>query len=125
IGEVKPGVIIHTAAMSKPDECEAIREKCLSHNVSATKYLIEAFEKVASVNSHFIFTSTDFVFGENGPHSEDDIPGPLNFYGETKLMAEKLFSELSFLSAIVRPVFMYGPVWEGLRLSYLQQVKTS
>jgi dTDP-4-dehydrorhamnose reductase len=125
VSETKPDVIIHAAAMSKPDECELNKEKCLLHNVTATKYLINAFEKMTGPDSHFIFTSTDFVFGENGPHSEEDIPAPINFYGESKLRAEKLFSETSCLNTIVRPVFIYGEVWDGLRLSYLQQVKNS
>jgi dTDP-4-dehydrorhamnose reductase len=123
--KTQPDVLVHAAAMSKPDECELNKEKCLLHNVSATKYLIEAFGKIGNTGSHFIFTSTDFVFGENGPHGEDDIPAPLNFYGESKLQAEKLFSETFFLNTIVRPVFMYGEVWQGLRSSYLQQVKNS
>jgi dTDP-4-dehydrorhamnose reductase len=125
VSETKPDVIIHAAAMSKPDECELNKEKCLLHNVTATKYLIEAFEKSAGADPHFIFTSTDFVFGGNGPHSEEDIPAPLNFYGESKLRAEQLFAETSLLNTIVRPVFIYGEVWNGLRLSYLQQVKHS
>jgi len=125
IGITTPDVVIHTAAMSKPDECELNKEKCLLHNVEATKYLLEALEEISNQDSHFIFTSTDFVFGENGPHDEDDIPSPLNFYGESKLQAEKLFDGKPGLYAIVRPVFIYGPVWEGIRSSYLQQVRNA
>ena len=125
VWETQPDMIIHSAAISKPDECETDREKCILHNVSATQFLLTAFEKHANTNSHFIFTSTDFVFGEGGPHSEEDVPEPINFYGESKLMAEKLFAETSVVFTIVRPVFMYGPVWSGLRSSYLQQVKNA
>ncbi len=57
------------------------------NNVEATRYLIES---ARHFSPHFIYTSTDFVFGENGPHDENEIPAPLNFYGESKLIAERL-----------------------------------
>ncbi len=117
---VGPDVVIHTAAMSKPDECDRDRNACLQNNVEATRYLLEASRHFPV---HFIHLSTDFIFGENGPHSEDDKPAPLNFYGESKLMAEKLVQESSVNNTIVRPVFIYGPVWEGLRPSFIHWVK--
>ena len=66
VAQVKPEVIVHTAAMSKPDECNEQRAKCLLHNVEVTKYLAEAALQL-DVKPHFIYVSTDFVFGENGP----------------------------------------------------------
>lgn len=117
---VCPDVVIHTAAMSKPDECDRNREACLLNNVEVTRYLLEASRHFPV---HFIHLSTDFIFGENGPHREDDEPAPLNFYGESKLMAEKLVQEAGVSNTIVRPVFIYGPVWEGQRPSFIHWVK--
>ena len=68
INQIKPDWIIHIAAMSKPDECNNERENCLLHNVQATIYLGEAANRH---QSKFIYFSTDFIFGENGPHGED------------------------------------------------------
>lgn len=117
---VLPNIIIHTAAMSKPDECNNDKEKCLLNNVTATEYLVNAAN---SIGAKVIYTSTDFVFGENGPHSEMDNVGPLNFYGESKLLAEQLVQNKANGFAIMRPVFIYGKVWQGLRLSFLHWVK--
>lgn len=117
---VNPDVVIHTAAMSKPDECDRNRDECLQQNVEVTRYLLEASRHFPI---HFIHLSTDFIFGENGPHSEDDVPAPMNFYGESKLMAEKLVQESGVSNTIIRPVFIYGPVWEGQRPSFIQWVK--
>jgi dTDP-4-dehydrorhamnose reductase len=78
--QVAPDVVIHTAAMSKPDICEIHREECLKNNVEVTRYLLEASRHFPV---HFIHLSTDFIFGENGPHREDDTASPLNFYGES------------------------------------------
>jgi dTDP-4-dehydrorhamnose reductase len=117
-----PDIIIHTAAMSKPDECNNNKESCIQNNVEATKYLVVAAKKI---NAKFIYTSTDFIFGENGPHKEDDIPAPLNFYGESKLQAEEIVKTSGLNYTIVRPVFIYGNIWQGLRPSFLHWVKNN
>lgn len=122
---VNPQVIIHTAAISKPDECEKNKDFCLQNNVEATRHLLQAFDSITEPGKLFIYLSTDFVFGENGPHKEDDGKEPLNFYGESKLMAEELVIKSGLPYAIVRPVFIYGPVWQGLRHSFLHWVKNN
>ncbi len=119
LDDTQPHIIIHTAAMSKPDECEANREACIAANVNATRNLL------LDPSVHFIYTSTDFIFGEGGPHAEDDATNPLNFYGETKLRAEQLVHELAPLHTIVRPVFIYGKQLKGMRGSFLQWVEQS
>lgn len=118
----RPEIVIHTAAMSKPDECNNNKAGCLLNNVEATRYLVNA---ARPFSTQFIYTSTDFIFGENGPHEEDELPDPLNFYGESKLMAEEIVKQSGLLYGIVRPVFIYGPVWEGMRPSFLHWVKNN
>ena len=115
----KPEVIIHTAAMSKPDECNENKSLCLAANVEATKHLLRF------PAAHFIYISTDFIYGENGPHDENEIPEPLNFYGESKLMAEGEVKKSGLQYSIVRPVFIYGKTWEGLRPTFLHWVKNN
>ena len=122
---IQPDVIVHTAAISKPDECENNRDHCIQQNVKATEFLVKHFEDISAGNKHFIFTSTDFIFGEGGPHREDDKPDPLNFYGESKRMAEEIANNFSNIKTIVRPVFMYGNIWDGLRPSFLHWVKNN
>ena len=124
IAGIKPDVLIHTAANSKPDDCHINHENCLQQNVEATRYLLQALEEYAPA-SRFIYLSTDFVFGENGPHAEEDEKGPLNFYGESKLRAELAVQNSVISYAIVRPVFIYGPVWNGVRSTFLHWVKTN
>jgi dTDP-4-dehydrorhamnose reductase len=117
-----PDVIIHTAAMSKPDECEKNKALCTGINVNGTRHLIEAATAL-NKGIHFIYISTDFVLGDNGPHTEDAVPAPLNFYGESKLAAEKIVEKSGLFCSIVRPVFMYGEIWEGMRPTFLHWVK--
>jgi dTDP-4-dehydrorhamnose reductase len=118
--QVAPDVVIHTAAMSKPDICEIHRDDCLKNNVEVTRYLLEASRHFPV---HFIHLSTDFIFGENGPHREDDTASPLNFYGESKLMAEKLILQSELTASIVRPVFIYGSLLPLGRPSFIQWVQ--
>lgn len=124
IQQAQPDVIIHSAAMSKPDECHVQREACLLHNVEVTRYLTDAANST-NKDIHFIYVSTDFVLGDNGPHDETVTPAPLNFYGESKLQSEQLVAAVMKHYAIMRPVFIYGAVWEGLRGGFVQWVKQS
>lgn len=119
IALIMPSAIVHTAAMSKPDECHVNREVCLLNNVEVTRYLMEA---CAAHRAHMIHFSTDFIFGEDGPHAEDDTPNPLNFYGESKLMAEQVVVGAGIPYTIIRPVFIYGPVLAGMRPGFIQWV---
>jgi dTDP-4-dehydrorhamnose reductase len=108
IDEIKPDVVINTAAMTNVDACEADKEGCWDLNVNATNYLVEACERVGA---HFIHLSTDFIFdGENGPYKEDDLPSPLSYYGETKVASEKIVTQAKCSWAIVRTVLVYGVI---------------
>ena len=101
-----PHVVIHCGAMAKPDECELNKEAAFLVNVSGTKTLLHY---AAIQQSFFIFISTDFVFtGENKTYNEEDVPAPVNYYGLTKLLAEKEVALYPFLWSIVRPVLVYG-----------------
>ncbi|OYU54541.1 MAG: NAD(P)-dependent oxidoreductase [Chitinophagaceae bacterium BSSC1] len=115
----KPDLLIHSAAMSKPDECHLDQAACLLHNVTATEHLLAEASKTGA---RMLYVSTDFIFGENGPHAETAIPNPLNFYGQSKLMAEEIVRASGLDYHIVRPVFIYGKYWEGMRPSFIQWV---
>jgi len=122
LSENAPDWVIHCAAMSKPNDCHFNQEECILQNVTATNYIINSC-KYSGAN--LLYLSTDFIFGENGPHSEEDIPLPLNFYGESKLKAEKLVKNSGLHWAIVRPVLIYGKQLPGTPPSFLQWVKNS
>lgn len=114
--------IIHTAAMSKPDECEANKSLCIEHNVGVTENLVSIANKKGIL---FHYISTDFIFGENGPHAEEAIPEPLNFYGESKLQAEMIVKAQLQNYSIVRPVFIYGKLLNNMRPSFPHWVRSN
>jgi dTDP-4-dehydrorhamnose reductase len=108
---IKPDVVIHAGAMSKPDECETNQMLAYLVNVEGT---VQLLINSADLKSFFVFLSTDFVFdGERGMYDEDDKPNPVNYYGRTKLEAEESVKEYEFNWAIVRTVLVYGKNHSG------------
>lgn len=113
LGEVRPDVVINTAAMTNVDACEADKEGCDKLNVDAVKYLIEASELH---NIFLVHLSTDFIFdGEDGPYKEEDEPNPLSYYGNSKLLAEQLLQKSHIDWTILRTVLVYGVAEEMSR----------
>ncbi|MEN8249441.1 MAG: SDR family oxidoreductase, partial [Bacteroidota bacterium] len=112
--QLKPDVVIHTAAMTQVDDCELNQEDCKVSNIEAVKNVVKGCE---AVNAHLVHLSTDFIFdGSEGPLTEEADPNPVNFYGETKLEAEKIIMASDINWAIARTVLVYGIV-QGLSRS--------
>jgi dTDP-4-dehydrorhamnose reductase len=104
--EIKPEVLIHTAAVANVDYCETHKEEVWRVNVIGTANLLDACDKHST---KMIFTSTNAVFdGEHAPYSEEDEPNPINYYGKTKLEAEALVRERGTNHAVARLMTMYG-----------------
>ena len=56
-----------------------------------------------------IHISTDYLFdGESGPYPEDADPNPINYYGQTKLLAEQAIVSSGCQHIIVRTNHLYG-----------------
>lgn len=119
----QPDVIVHTAAITQVDECEADQVECYNANVTATRFLVSA---ASQSKARFIYISTDFVFdGLNGPYVETDTPGPINYYGSTKLAAEKSVMESGLDWSIIRTVLVYGNILVGNRNNMVSWVQNN
>ncbi|KQS24848.1 SDR family oxidoreductase [Dyadobacter sp. Leaf189] len=123
VGEVRPDVIIHTAAMTNVDQCELEKEACWKLNVTAVEILIAACRKYSVFLQHL---STDFVFdGTSGPYKEEDLPNPISFYGWSKYAAEKAVLSSDIRFAITRTVLVYGIAHDMSRSNIILWVKKS
>ena len=102
----KPDVIFHCAAYTAVDKAEEEKELCYDVNVNGTKYLVEAAKKV---EAKIIYISTDYVFDgtKDGIYQVDDPYCPVNYYGETKCLGEKLVKEYAN-HLIVRISWVFG-----------------
>lgn len=120
VGNLRPDVIVHGGAVSKPDECEQHKVYADKVNIEGTRYLLAS---AAAVKSFFIFISTDFIFdGKEGMYKEEDKGNPVNYYGLTKLRAEALVQQYAYEWSIVRTVLVYGKPLTG-RSNILSVVK--
>ena len=109
--KIKPAIVVHAGAITKPDECELDQMKAYMVNVEGT---VQLLINAADIKSFFIFLSTDFVFdGETGMYTENDVPNPVNYYGRTKLEAEEAVKEYEHEWTIVRTVLVYGQNHSG------------
>jgi len=107
----QPDIAVHTGALSKPDECELNQETAFLINVQGTKNLLAT---AADCKSYFLFISTDFVFeGKSLQYKETDVLNPVNYYGQTKMLAEAAVQRYMFLWSIVRPILVYGKPLSG------------
>ncbi|MDX5436537.1 MAG: SDR family oxidoreductase [Pontibacter sp.] len=123
VSEFRPTHIIHTAAMTNVDQCETDRDGAILLNRDAVQYLVNACEKH---EVHLVHVSTDFIFdGEDGPYDETAAANPVNFYGETKLMAEEIVQQAKCRWAILRTVLVYGVAYDYGRTNIVLWVRDS
>jgi len=108
VAEAAPDAIIHTAALSRPDLCAANPELARSLNVYATRGLARA---AARAGAHFVFTSSDLVYGAHTaePFEDSTQPAPVGVYAATKVAAEQAaLRETGGQATIARMALLYG-----------------
>jgi len=111
IGDERPAAVIHCAAMPGIAECEHDRVRAFRINVDATSRVAEAAERL---KIPLIYISTDLVFdGRRGWYSEEDLPNPPTYYGETKLLGEQEALGICERAAVVRLALVYGMTFDG------------
>lgn len=111
-------VIVHVAGIAHVSTDPKMEELYYKVNRDLT---IEVAKKAKSDEvKQFIFLSSIIVYGEvkenNGIITRDTIPNPSNFYGKSKLEAEKGIESLEsehFKVAIIRPPMIYGKGSKG------------
>lgn len=97
--EIRPRILIHTAAMTSIGECEKDWNRTYDINVRATTYLLNHCRRF---NTKVIFFSTDLVFeGDQGNYEELDEAFPVNRYGKSKLLAEQIVSDAKHLKPLI------------------------
>lgn len=94
----KVDYFFHFAGLSSVSECEKNKDEALKINVEAPAQMLEMLS-LHHPNATFIFPSTAHVYAPNLNDSkllsEVSPLRPLNFYAETKLLAEQKLESLS------------------------------
>ncbi|MEI7652771.1 MAG: NAD(P)-dependent oxidoreductase [bacterium] len=106
VDKLRPDVIIHAASLGNVDYCEKNQEEAYAVNVTGTENILQACLKY---DCKLIFTSSNAVFdGTSAPYSYRSVPHPLNYYGKTKLLSEKMIASSGVSHVIVRLLLLYG-----------------
>ena len=107
ITRLNPEIVIHAAAYTNVDQCEAFPDEAFRVNVLGTRNIAVTCN---AIKAKLIYISTDFVFdGEKAePYTEFDVPNPLNIYGKTKLAGEEYVKSLLNQYFIIRTSWLYG-----------------
>jgi len=107
--DIKPEIIINTAAFHVVDLCEDEAISAFAVNTDGVKNLCRACLKLDIPLVHF---STDFVFGADKtrktPYTEDDCPGPVSMYGISKLAGEYVIKYMLSKFYLLRVCGLYG-----------------
>ncbi|MCH9770136.1 MAG: dTDP-4-dehydrorhamnose reductase [Gammaproteobacteria bacterium] len=101
-------VLVNCASYHDVDVVEANTMTAMLINA----YAVEAMAKVCEEkNARFIHISTDYVFGDpvaTKPLVETDPPGPVNVYGASKLLGERLAMDVCEDTLILRVAALFG-----------------
>lgn len=107
ICQLSPDIVIHTAAYTDVDGCELNPDKAFLVNSQGTRNVALACKECDSV---MVYISTDYVFDgqTNVSYTENDIPNPINIYGQSKYEGEREVKALLDKWFIVRTAWLFG-----------------
>ena len=105
-----PDVVIHCAAMTNVDACEADRNLAFKLNEEGSRNVALA---CSACGARLFAISTDYVFSGEPPRepwawSETDIPRPRTVYGLSKFSGEQMVQMLNSDATVLRIAWLYG-----------------
>lgn len=108
VRDARPDILIHAAAFTDVDACEADPEKAYLVNGIGARNMAIACEEIRCPIFHI---SSDYVFdgAKGSSYDEWDRTNPISHYGLSKLMAEQFISSLTNRFYILRTSWLYGP----------------
>jgi len=107
LAELRPQVVINTAAYNLVDRCEIERELSWAVNATGPGQLAEL---CANAGIRLVHYGTDYVFDgrKKSPYVESDTPNPLNHYAAGKLAGEQAVMQASVKHLVLRTSWVFG-----------------
>ncbi|MBI4217629.1 MAG: dTDP-4-dehydrorhamnose reductase [Elusimicrobia bacterium] len=107
VAQINPDCLIHSAALSNPDDCENDPDLGYRTNALGTRNLAMACQRF---DTEILYISTDQVFDgrKSSAYTERDAPNPVNHYGRSKLWGEEFIQTLLRRFYIVRTALVFG-----------------
>jgi dTDP-4-dehydrorhamnose reductase len=105
--DVRPDLIVNTAAMHHVERCEENPQMAFEVNALGPRNLAMV---ARSLHAKLMHISTDYVFdgSRRQPYLETDLPRPLNTYGNTKLAGEYYVRSVADSHFVLRTSGLYG-----------------
>ncbi len=112
--KIKPDIVINACALNNVDYCENHQNEAKKINVD---FVQELYKISKSENFKLVQLSTDSIFDgtKKIPYVENDKSNPMNIYGKTKLLGEKIILENS-QNLVVRASVLYGWIPKSLSI---------
>lgn len=110
MGNSQADVVIHLAAFTNVNEAFKQQDDksglCYQVNVVGTQNIAQACQKFGK---HLIHISTDFIFDgtKTDAYTEEDKPNPIEWYGQTKYLAEEEVKKAGNNYTILRLAYPY------------------
>jgi dTDP-4-dehydrorhamnose reductase len=107
ITSLRPDVVVHTAAWTAVDDCEADPDRAWRVNTLGSRYVADGCRRVSA---YLCALSTDYVFdgASRDPYNEWDRTAPLNVYGRSKEASEREVLGLAPGATVVRTSWLAG-----------------
>jgi dTDP-4-dehydrorhamnose reductase len=107
LNELKPDVVINTAAYVRVDDAEVELEEAFRVNAIGALNVAKVCDEVKAIN---VYISTDYVFDgtKKEPYTEDDAPNPINVYGLSKYTGELFSRNYCKNYYVIRVSSLYG-----------------
>lgn len=105
---LRPAYVIHVAGATKGVTYDDFRRA----NAAPTEALLGAIAASGAPVRRFVHVSSLASFGPSrldAPHTEAATPNPIEFYGRSKLEAERAVEDAEIPYTILRPGGVYGP----------------
>ena len=120
--QIKPNVIINTAAFTDVDLAESEVDLAYKVNSIGPRNLAEI---CTYINAYLIHFSTDYVFDgtKDKKYLEDDLVNPISIYGKSKLKGENNIIKNCDKYSIIRISWLYGQLKKNFVTQIVNLIK--
>jgi len=108
VGDLKPHLVLHTAAKTNVDGCESEEQAAFRVNGEGSRLIARVAQQVGA---RLVAFSTDYVFAGDGemPYTESAVTKPSTVYGRSKAAGEAAIRSECENYVIARIAWLYGP----------------
>lgn len=126
IKELKPDIILNSAAYNAVDKAEEDKDLTFAVNAEAVKYLAQVSNEIGAIFVHF---STDYVFEgiKKDGYKEGDAINPQSVYARSKAKGEEYLREIGGKYYLIRLSRLFGKpgIGDGSKKSFVDIILNS